>query len=134
MPSNPQKNRLSLDFYCSKIVFHVHKGIKAIDITSILILILFLFLRRRSICKSTKEVKIDRFLKRASYLNNTAGHESYISYRRYIVNLNIYYAIIGIRKKALRVVPLRAFFDYNTKDSLYNSFSSFLFLAELDTF
>ena len=78
MPSNPQKNRLSLDFYCSKIVFHVHKGIKAIDITSILILILFLFLRRRSICKSTKEVKIDRFLKRASYLNNTAGHESYI--------------------------------------------------------
>lgn len=78
MPSNPQKNRLSLDFYCPKIVFHIYKGIKAIDITPIRILFLFLFLRRRSICKSTKEVKIDRFLKRASYLNKTAGHQSYI--------------------------------------------------------
>lgn len=78
MPSNPQKNRLSLDFYCSMIVFHVYKGIKAIDITSILILLLFLFLRRMSICKSTMEVKIDRFLKKISCQNKAAGHESYI--------------------------------------------------------
>lgn len=78
MPSNPQKNRLSLDYYCFRIVFHIYKGIKAIDITPIRILLLFLFLRRRSICKSTVEAKNDRFFKKTSHQNKTAGHQSYI--------------------------------------------------------
>ena len=109
MPSNPQKNRLSLDFYCSKIVFHIYKGIKAIDITPIRILLLFLFLRRRSICKSTMEAKNDRFFKKTIHQNKTAGHQSYIFISWYIVNLIIHFAIIAICEKTLRVITLRAF-------------------------